>query len=210
MMTRMPIVAGMFYDASPSACRRAVQEFLEQAELPETTPSGAVGGLVPHAGWVCSGSVAALTFKALLRDVPDDLTLLLLGAVHAHSSPHGMLWGSGAWHSPLGEMQTNSELADEILRRCPEVHEDPAAHATEHSLEVQLPFIQVLAPNARIVPLMVPPSPLAAMIGAQLGRVLQDYPKRVLVVGSSDLTHYGPRYGMTPAGVGRQGIAWAN
>lgn len=209
VMFRMPIVAGMFYEASPTACRRAARALLEEARLPDGVPDSCLGGLVPHAGWVCSGSVAALTFKALLRDTDDSPTLLLLGSVHSYSGPQGMLYASGAWRSPLGEVQIDTELADALLRNCPEVHEDPAAHATEHSLEVQVPFIQILSQHSRIVPLMVPPSPLATMIGEQVGGVLKDFGRRVLVVGSTDLTHYGPRYGMTPAGVGRQGIAWA-
>lgn len=207
-MTRMPIVAGMFYEASPSACRRAVSDLVEQAQLPDDLPE-CVGGLVPHAGWVCSGAIAAVTFKALLREVPEQATVLMLGAVHARSNPQGMLYANGAWKSPLGEVAIDTDLAAAILKSCPEVYEDPAAHATEHSLEVQLPFVQVLAPEAKIVPLMVPPSPLAAWIGEQVGSVLKRYKRKVYIVGSTDLTHYGPRYGMTPAGIGMQGIDWS-
>ena len=207
-MTRMPIVAGMFYDASPASCRQGVSDLLDQAHLPDNLPAGCVGGLVPHAGWVCSGAVAALTLKALTRNWRGR-TLLLFGAVHSRSGPKGMLDASGSWQTPLGDVQVDADLAEVILSTCADVIDDPNAHAREHSLEVQIPLIQVLCPEARIVPLMVPPSPLAVAVGTAVGRALAAQDPPVLVVGSTDLTHYGPRYGITSAGVGPAGIEWA-
>lgn len=207
-MSREPIVAGTFYEGTPNACRRAVAELLSEAELPADLPETCVGGLTPHAGWICSGPVAALTFRALMRNWSGN-TLVLFGAVHAMSGPRGMLYPQGVWRSPLGEVPVNVELAQRILQRCPDVRENAQAHKTEHSLEVQLPIIQALQANAQIVPILVPPSPLASGIGEQVGHVLAETGERVLVVGSTDLTHYGPRYGVTPAGVGKAGITWA-
>lgn len=208
-MTRKPIVAGTFYEGSAAACRKAVRSLLEQAQLPEDLPKSCKGGIVPHAGWICSGGVAAQTFKALAGQWSGK-TVLLFGAVHAYSSPLGMLYASGGWETPLGQVEIDEELASVIAQNCHNVTIDPEAHAIEHSLEVQLPFVQVCWPKARIVPVLVPGSPLAGGIGQQIGQLLSERDEPVLVIGSSDLTHYGPRYGITPAGVGLQGIEWAN
>jgi len=207
-MTRSPIVAGSFYDASPSGCRQAVERLLAAAELPESTPERCTGGLVPHAGWICSGAVAAMTLKALARDWSGQ-PFVLFGAVHAPTGPEAMLYDRGGWQTPLGEVAVDAELAATICADCDGVVADCHAHGREHSLEVQLPLLQVLFPQAAIVPILVPASSAAADVGSQVGKVLAGVDPQPLIVGSTDLTHYGPRYGITPAGVGAQGIAWS-
>jgi len=207
-VTRAPIVSGQFYESSPAACRRAVEGLLAGAELPGVLPAHCVGGLVPHAGWVCSGRIAAMTLKALAADW-NGQTVVLLGAVHAYSGPKAMLYPAGSWETPLGQVPVDAELAQSVLNACGDVAADPAAHGREHSLEVQLPLIQMVMPAAKILPLMVPPSPLAVMIGEQLGSLLSQQGIPPLVVGSTDLTHYGPRYGLTTAGTGPGGVDWA-
>ncbi|MFW6155359.1 MAG: AmmeMemoRadiSam system protein B [Planctomycetota bacterium] len=207
-MIRSPIVAGTFYDASPQACEQTARAMLADAHLPDDTPDGCVGGLVPHAGWVCSGTVAAMTFNALTRDATES-AFVLLGASHAPTGSAGLLFDQGAWETPLGEVAVEDQLAAAIARDCPSVQVDCRAHGREHSLEVQLPFIQVLRPEARIVPILAPPGADAAELGRQIGAVLADWTPRPVVIGSTDLTHYGPRYGITPAGVGMRGIEWA-
>ncbi|NQU75993.1 MAG: AmmeMemoRadiSam system protein B [Planctomycetes bacterium] len=208
-MTRMPIVAGMFYEASAAACRQAATRLLQQVRLPDELPTRCVGGLVPHAGWVCSGAVAATTLKALTHQWGGQ-TILLFGAVHSRSRDQAMVYAQGAWHSPLGDVPIDAQLAEAILSTCDNVVSDANAHAGEHSIEVQLPFIQLLCPQAHIVPIMVPPSMLAVGIGRQIGEVLAGWDLPVLALGSTDLTHYGPRYGITPAGVGPAGLQWAH
>ncbi len=208
-MMRTPIVAGVFYEASAQACRQEAQDLLDQAQLPGDLPEKAYGGIVPHAGWVCSGAVAAMTFKALHQRWHGS-TVVLLGAVHAFTDARGMLYAQGSWQSPLGEVAVDTELAQAVLAKCPDIREDPVAHTAEHSLEVQLPFIQLCWPGAKILPINVPPSALASGIGAQLGSALVELGADTIVIGSTDLTHYGPRYGTTPAGTGKKGIEWAN
>lgn len=207
-MMRKPIVAGTFYDASPAACRAAVKRLFAQAHLPEGAPRGCIGGLVPHAGWVCSGAVAALTFKALAQDWSGG-TVVLLGAVHSRTGPQAMVYPSGSWQTPLGVVDVDEELAAQLLSAAPALEADPAAHESEHSLEVQLPLLQELWPQVKIVPIMVPPSPDALEAGRAIGAALAKMDRRVPVVGSTDLTHYGPRYGIMPAGTGKAGLDWA-
>ncbi len=207
-MTRMPIVAGTFYDASPAACRAAVREMLEGAKLPEDTPSHIFGGLVPHAGWMCSGMTAALTFKAIASQWQGD-TLVLLGAVHSYSGRQAMVYASGNWQTPLGRIAIDEDLANAMLSASSDLISDSTAHSGEHSLEVQLPLVQELWPQAKIVPVMVPPSTMAVGIGKAIGEVLASCGKSIPIIGSTDLTHYGPRYGITPGGAGKAGLDWA-
>lgn len=207
-MTRSPIVAGMFYEASPTACRQSVREMLATVATSDQAPSGCVGGLVPHAGWICSGTVAALTFKTLLSRSPCD-TMILFGAAHSMTGPEGQAYDHGHWRTPLGDVAVDEDLASAIVRECPHVVSNPGAHSREHSLEVQIPFLQELAPHLRIVPIVAPPTPLAEQVGEEVGGLLARWPASTLVVGSTDLTHYGPRYGITPAGGGDAGLRWA-
>lgn len=207
-MTRSPIVAGSFYEASAAACRENAEALLAAAQLPESTPQRCYGGLVPHAGWVCSGAIAAITLKALARQWSGG-PVVLLGAIHSPSGPEAMIYDRGSWETPLGEVAVDADLAAKIVAACPDVVVDCHAHGREHSLEVQIPLLQVLWPEVTIVPILVPPSARAVDVGSQVGKVLAGCESPPPVVGSTDLTHYGPRYGIAPAGVGPQGIAWS-
>jgi len=213
-MMRMPAVAGMFYEAEPIACRKHVRELFRSADeiahgqASAQAPAGCVGGLVPHAGWVYSGAVAALTLQALADDEFGG-TFVLLGAIHAASGAKAMVDSADSWRTPLGDIPIDKDLAAALVDASADIVFDADAHTREHSLEVQAPLIQMLCPRASILPILVPPSPVAADAGRQIGRILKPRSGDVRVVGSTDLTHYGPRYGITPAGVGPQGLQWA-
>ncbi len=207
-MTRSAIVAGTFYEADPAACRQSVEKMLTEVQLPDNAPAHPIGGLVPHAGWVCSGAIAAMTFKALTRQWTGG-TFVLLGAVHSYTGPEAMVYDTGQWVTPLGEAEIDTDLAGVIRDTCPGVKADCHAHGREHSLEVQIPLIQVLCPEAKIVPILVPPTPQAAAVGKQVAAAVGEITPRPLIVGSTDLTHYGPRYGVTAAGIGPAGVEWA-
>ncbi|MBN1942299.1 MAG: AmmeMemoRadiSam system protein B [Phycisphaerae bacterium] len=208
MVIRPAVRAGSFYDASPEACRRHVEQLAASAELPADLPGRLYGGLVPHAGWVYSGRLAAMTFKALLAGGGVE-TFVLLGADHTGDVQTGEVWPDGAWETPLGKALVNEELAAALLAGCKLLRANPAAHAREHSLEVQVPIIQALAPDANIVPIAVPPTGDAVAIGQAVGEILADKPAgRVCVVGSTDLTHHGGHFGH-PGGRGEKSEAYA-
>jgi hypothetical protein len=106
-------------------------------------------------------------------------------------------------------VSVDAALAQALLAADGRFADRPAAHADEHSIEVQIPFIQVLFPQAKILPVAMPPTNDALELGSVAAGVVQRSGRRVAVVGSTDLTHYGPRYGMAPAGGGEAGLAWA-
>ncbi|HNQ23750.1 MAG TPA: AmmeMemoRadiSam system protein B [Phycisphaerae bacterium] len=208
MRIREPVVAGQFYAGEPDACRAAVAELLEECGVPQQLPRHLLGGLVPHAGWVCSGSVAAGVFKALAASRRPKV-IVLFGAAHRHRGRQAALFGSGRWETPLGGIEIDDRLAERILGHTNLIVDDPYAHENEHSLEVQLPLIKHLFPETKIVPIVVPSVQVAHEVGDAVARTVNAYQYDVVIVGTTDLTHYGPNYGFVPHGIGRDGNRWA-
>lgn len=206
MPVRHPTVAGMFYPQGESACRQKVEACLD-VEVKEV--EGTIwGGMVPHAGWDFSGPTAGHVFSALDSGAPPE-TFLLFGAIHRGGVSAPSLYGAGAWHTPLGALAIDEALAEILLDELEgEIVNRPQAHASEHSIEVQLPFIKYLFPEATILPIAMPPSSQAHDLGQRIAKVSEGVERRVVAIGSSDLTHYGPRYGFTPAGTGSSGLEW--
>lgn len=185
-MQRPFAVAGQFYPDRPDVLRQTVQELLPKVPAPQP----AVGVMVPHAGYVYSGAIAGETF-ARVRVPPR---VVILGPNHHGIGHRAAVYAAGSWFTPLGETAVDGELADLLLAECPGLGADPAAHRFEHSLEVQLPFIQVLAPRAAIVPVCLGRLSLEDLLtmGEGMGRVLSRFPGEVLLVASTDMTHYEP------------------
>jgi len=208
MMIREPIVAGTFYEAKPDACSRAASQLFADYEPITSTTGCWYGGLVPHAGWVCSGAVAAHVF-ATLAAACKPTTLILFGGVHRYRGRMAAMFSHGRWETPLGPVEVDQRLAERIAGHTNLIADDPYAHEEEHSIEVQLPLIKHVFPEAMIVPIMVPIMAAAHEVGEAVARTLSSYDYDALIVGTTDLTHYGPRYGFTPEGVGAKANAWA-
>ncbi len=209
MSVRMAVVAGRFYESSPAACRQQVEAMLAKAQAEQDLPARIVAAVVPHAGWVFSGPLAAMVFAAIKRQQEVD-TFVIFGAVHSVMARMGILYDTGQWGTPLGKIDVDEELAEEILRHGDELLlADPESHSREHSIEVQVPFIQYLFEQAKILPIMVPPIPRADEIGRVVGQLIAQSDKRIVCIASTDLTHYGPSYHYTPMGTGPQAIQWA-
>jgi len=206
MTVRQPVRAGMFYDASPDACRKHAEKLIRSAEVPADLPETLYGGLVPHAGWVYSGVLAAKTLKALLAG-GKRRTVVLFGADHTGMVRRGEVYASGAWRTPLGEVTIDEELAGAVLAAGEDLRANPDAHSMEHSLEVQVPLLQVLAPDVRIVPIAVPPIGLAVSVGRAVGDALAGRGEDTCVVGSTDLTHHAGHF-PAPGGRGEVGEKW--
>jgi len=205
---REPVVAGRFYPDDEKACRSALRECLaEDAKMPHA-PGALIGGIVPHAGWTFSGRVAGRVFSLLARSKQPDV-VVLFGGVHRHRGREAALFGAGRWETPIGSVDVESRLCERILGLTNLIVDDPYAHQDEHSIEVQLPFVVELFPDATIVPIMVPSVDTAPEVGEAVARTILAYEYNCLIVGTTDLTHYGPSYGFTPHGVGEAGNRWA-
>lgn len=208
MIVREPAVAGMFYPGSDQACRRQIQDLLPRNVDASSLPQTICGGIAPHAGWTYSGRVAAQVFAAIAARTQPDV-FVLFGAAHRRPGHDAALFPTGAWQTPLGLAHIDAPLAERVLAASSLVRADTSAHEAEHSIEVQVPFIQYLFPQARILPIIVEPSTKAVEIGRTVATAAQDAGASVVYIGSTDLTHYGPHYGFMPEGPGPHGLAWA-
>ena len=202
MSTRPMAFAGRFYPSSADDCTR----MLEEMRRPVQVDGEVVGGIVPHAGWVYSGATAALTLAALAESHPD--TVVVFGAVHRMDHNDASLYPGGDWETPLGALGVDEELAA-AFSEVDGVVEDEAAHANEHSIEVQLPLIRYLIGNVKVVPISVRPSWRAVEIGRACAVQSRDIGRKIAWLGSTDLTHYGPAFGFGPRGFGVDGLSWA-
>jgi len=155
-LVREPAVAGAFYPADPGALQEMVDRLLAEAPRYETEPAALI---VPHAGYIYSGHVAAWGFRQL-EGRPYD-AVVVLGTNHVEPFFHEIsVWARGAWRTPLGEIPIDEELADALLAAGPPLRFVPEVHLEEHSIEVELPFLQRLFPGLRFVPVMIgEPSP---------------------------------------------------
>jgi AmmeMemoRadiSam system protein B len=209
MQTRKPIVAGQFYSGTPDACLAELTECLAERKIDQPLPETIVAGIVPHAGWVFSGSLAAMVFSAVRQQNKTVDTFVIFGASHSYRGPEPAVYDKGAWLTPLGELPIDEELAEQLLQNSPAVS-NIQAHAYEHSIEVQTPFVQHLFPDTKLLPILTPPVSQAVELGCSLGRIAKEGSKKIVFIGSTDLTHYGPRYGFTPMGTGREALRWAS
>ena len=184
-MLRQPAVAGRFYPNDPAELTRQIASFASSAEEP---PHPAFACLVPHAGYRYSGHVAGTVYARL--KLPRRF--LLLGPRHFPRGKPQAILSEGAWQTPLGQAEIDTDLARDLKSAYPQLCEDGAAHQTEHAIEVQLPFLQSLAGDFRFVPIALGPTDYVQL--ESLGRVIADVLRRqrdpVLMIASSDMNHY--------------------
>jgi len=209
MQTRKPIVAGQFYPVQHDSCIDEINEYLDQMPVKLSLPEEIAAGIVPHAGWAFSGSLAALVFSAIRQQHEKVHTFIIFGAAHSYYGASPVVYDRGFWVTPLGEIAIDEDAAEAVLDSG-SAQSDPAAHAHEHSIEVQIPFIQYLFAGAKILPILVPPTEQAVTLGEVVGDIIKaGKNKKFVCLGSTDLTHYGPRYGFQPMGAGRKAFDWA-
>ncbi len=209
MQCRRPVVAGQFYPGQYDECIREIKECIEERVLNKPLPEQIKAGIVPHAGWVFSGSAAAMVFSAIKKQNKNVDTFLIFGAAHSYGGERPSIYDRGCWQTPRGESFIDAALAEKVIESGL-AEGDRQAHQYEHSIEVQVPFIQHLFASAKILPIIVPPAKEAVDLGEAVGDIIsQSEDKKVVCIGSTDLTHYGPRYGFAPMGVGANAIEWA-
>lgn len=183
MSVRSPAVAGTFYPREAEELRGMVASLLQ-----DSPRLRALAVVVPHAGYVYSGHVAGAVYGKV--EVPRDVLLLCFN--HRGAGKEFAVWAEGAWATPLGEAPVNAELARRVIEAFPGAEPDESGHRGEHSGEVQVPFLQVLRPDVRIVP-------VALSVGLDdrdfdrlraFGLALSGLAGDFLVVASTDLNHY--------------------
>jgi len=189
-IVRSPAVAGRFYPHKREALLREIDQYLQPPSPKEKTIDSAIGCVVPHAGYMYSGHVAGAVYRLL----PPRTRFVVMGPNHwGRGAPLAMM-SEGSWLTPLGQVPVDTELARHIREGYPLLAEDAEAHAGEHSLEVQIPFLQRLCPALTFVPIAIAMANYSEleMLGQAVADAIRRSAKPVLIVASSDMNHYEP------------------
>ena len=206
LTTRVPAVAGMFYPDNARELRALIdQSFRNQrfgpgmtvtSTAPSTNKQHKIYGIVsPHAGYIYSGAVAANGFYKI-SSAADFHNVIMAGPNHYGIGSWVAAMKNGTWETPLGDVQVNSRMAEEIGRRSPTLDFDDYAHSKDHCLEVQLPFLQYIKQDFKIVPVVLVSQnrDIAFDLGNAISQTIieMDTLDSTLLLASSDLTHYEP------------------
>lgn len=185
-MIRQPAVAGQFYPGTEQALRNELRRLIPE----NCRKQQAIGVISPHAGYLYSGSTAG----KLLAGIAIPRTVIILGPNHYGTGCLAALSPDAGWQTPLGTVPIEKRLAGLIQQQVPAIQEDAVAHLREHSLEVQVPFLQYLRNDITIVPLCLAFGDYAGceLVGNGIAAAIKEFGEPVLILASSDMTHYEP------------------
>src|SRR6202050_374352 len=183
-MIRPPAVSGRFYPSDEKKLALEIEKYTSSANKKYF----ARGCVVPHAGYLYSGHVAGAVYSAI--EIPARC--ILLGPRHFPGGEAMAIISEGSWQTPFGDAQIDSDLAAKLKQSCPLLREDRVAHQREHSLEVQIPFLQHLAPNLRFVPVVLATQRYQDLeaLGHAVAQVIAAQEDPVLLIASTDMNHY--------------------
>ncbi|MFW2367558.1 MAG: AmmeMemoRadiSam system protein B [Desulforhopalus sp.] len=189
---RQPAVADRFYPGSPQTLTKTLTELL--APYSDKVKQKAKAVVAPHAGYIYSGALAAETLCSV--EIPE--TVVILGPNH-HGQGAAVALATSSWDMVLGEVPVDMEIGNLLLSNNPNIIADDSAHQLEHSLEVQVPFLQIQNPSLQIVPLVISRLTYKSCvdIGHTLAHAIAQSDKEVLIVASSDMSHYESRRSAT-------------
>lgn len=181
-MKRRPAASGRFYPGSEFSLRKQIERYIVAKPRAK-----AVAVVAPHAGYDFSGRTAGAVFSEV--EIPD--TAIILGPNHWGAGSDFAIMSRGSWDTPLGEVAIDSDLAAALKESCDLLEEDAAAHESEHSLEVEVPFLQYVNPKVRIVPIAIAAheEEMLEALGKALGETVKNAGREILIVASTDMSH---------------------
>lgn len=186
---RKPVVSGQFYPAAAGDLKKQIEAFIDK----KAEKRDVLGCVLPHAGYIYSGLVAGQTLSRI--NIKDKI--ILLGPNHTGYGSEFSIMTEGEWETPLGGIKIDNMLAKQILGHSRHLKDDYLAHAHEHSLEVELPFLQYLKNDFKMVPVAMLSDDTSALkeIGKEIASVIEreKIKDSTLIVASSDMTHYEPQ-----------------
>lgn len=195
MQIRTPAVAGMFYPGEKNELKQSIKEsFLHKfgpGKIPPSETRKKIYGIIcPHAGYMYSGPIACHSFYAISSDLPE--LFIIIGPNHWGIGCNVATMKNSKWQTPLGEVEVDSEMVEEISNNANIIEIDSFSHSREHSLEVQIPILQEIATNFKIVPIALidQSKDVAYEVGLAMAKIAKK--KKTMILGSSDFTHYEP------------------
>lgn len=199
LMVRGPVVAGQFYDIDPDRLRQQIQSSLDKSGKTKKPRKEFKAAVVPHAGYMYSGWVAAYFYSMLDRQSPKNY--IILGPNHSLAGSDYAIMKRGLWKTPLGGVTIHEEMADALLERCELIEHDVIPHQYEHSIEVQLPFLQYkLGNDFNFVPISIKSEVVddtllegCRIVGKAVADALGSAKEDWLIIASSDFSHYIPK-----------------
>lgn len=190
-MIRKPCVSGLFYESDEDLLLKNIESLMSETDS-STELEEVVAGIAPHAGYIYSGKTAAYTFNEIKNHIPE--TFIILGPNHTGYGTRIDVCDYDKWETPLGLIDVDTEFINELLNVNPDVYVDNSAHKNEHSIEVELPFIQYISRNhpIKIVPIVISRQipELCERLADSLNIVIEKLERDCVVIASTDLTHY--------------------
>ncbi len=206
MNTRRAVYAGSWYPSGAAECERQITRFLKDTRFQPDLSKTYAAGLVPHAGWQFSGSLACNVIHAL-KDGADPDVVVIFG-MHLPPQRSGYIMTDGAWETPFGDLEIDREISGQIAKEYTFTIETASRFTPDNTIELQLPFIKYFFKSARLLPIGAPPMDETLQMARRVIEIAKESNIAIKVIGSTDLTHYGPSFGMTPAGSGRKAYEW--
>ncbi len=206
MNIRKAIFAGSWYPDSASECEKEIDHFIREIKIKDLLQGESIGGIVPHAGWYFSGSIACNVIRCLKDEKHTDVIIMF--GMHLHPGSPYYIMKEGAWETPFGEIEIEKNIAQELAEKYSFDIETSENFMQDNTIELQLPFIKYFFKDVRIVPMGVPPDKSSLEIGKAAAEMATKLGLRAKVIGSTDLTHYGTNYGFMPEGTGPASLDW--
>ena len=206
MNIRKSILAGSWYPGSASGCEKEINNFLKDDSQKAASERVFTGGIAPHAGWYFSGSIACNVIHCLKDQNPPDVFVVF--GMHLHTGSPAYIMTEGGWETPFGVIKIEGALATELVEKFSFQIETAENFSQDNTIELQLPFIKYFFEDAKLVPIGVPPTKHSLEIGKAVADISKRLGLRIKIIGSTDLTHYGPNYGLVTKGTGSAALDW--
>jgi MEMO1 family protein len=206
MDLRKSVFSGSWYPAGRRECEAQIKAFLKEGKSRHVSIANPVGGIVPHAGWYFSGSIACNVINQLSQGAPPDVVVVF--GMHLHGGSARYIMPEGHWETPFGPLAVDTALANALIRRHAFQIETTTRFQQDNTIELQMPFIRYLVGDVRVVAMGVPPAAETLAVARSVVEIARDQDLSIAVIGSTDLTHYGPNYGFTSKGIGEKAVDW--
>jgi len=204
MNRRKRILPRGWYPFDGGDCKKEIESYLEGWTPSNLPSSNGLGGIVPHAGWYFSGRLAARVFYTLKSKVKADVVVLYGGHLSAEDLPRVVT--EEACETPIGDIETHATFVKNLMKSLEMKKESPTSG--DNTIEVQLAMVKYFFPEAKLVALRSPLSLKAETLGREVAEIAKKEGIAIVAVGSTDLTHYGPNYGLLSKGTGPASVEW--